>query len=348
MIGRPESAKSRAPDRPGFTCQRPGRDVPGLRILVDPRASDPRDRARRRRPIAIAARPWTPGRVPARPPECDSASGWSAEAEESWRKCRGGSYRERISDWIFGPPERYGQLSSLDARLHASSGSSRSYHRPVVRHRGTRYDLRAELPWTSDSTMISMKYFRIVLALLGGTHVLYAQPSASPTVKSMGLALGIATDSKNCKCHANAQSTCEKGGRRRRESESVEFPTVRVPGRVTVRNERNVWNFEPRIFGTKLRLASANNDSVRVRILPPESVRRREQVERSVRPRFHFQRLPVPIRRKRSVPAFYVINEYPSRPLVIMRRGKGGNGISAKDEDGTRRRANESVEENDE
>ncbi|XP_076285079.1 zwei Ig domain protein zig-8 isoform X2 [Lasioglossum baleicum] len=34
--------------------------------------------------------------------------------------------------------------------------------------------------------MIRMKFFRIVLALLGVTHVLCAQPSASPTVKSSG------------------------------------------------------------------------------------------------------------------------------------------------------------------
>ncbi|XP_015432330.1 PREDICTED: lachesin-like [Dufourea novaeangliae] len=34
--------------------------------------------------------------------------------------------------------------------------------------------------------MIRMKFFRLVLALLGGTHVLCAQPSASPTVKSSG------------------------------------------------------------------------------------------------------------------------------------------------------------------
>lgn len=34
--------------------------------------------------------------------------------------------------------------------------------------------------------MINMKFFRVVLALLGGTHVLFAQPSASPTVKSTG------------------------------------------------------------------------------------------------------------------------------------------------------------------
>lgn len=34
--------------------------------------------------------------------------------------------------------------------------------------------------------MINMKFFRVVLALLGGTHVLCAQPSASPTVKSTG------------------------------------------------------------------------------------------------------------------------------------------------------------------
>lgn len=34
--------------------------------------------------------------------------------------------------------------------------------------------------------MTSMKFFRIILALLGGTHVLCAQPSASPTVKTGG------------------------------------------------------------------------------------------------------------------------------------------------------------------
>ncbi|XP_076377346.1 zwei Ig domain protein zig-8 isoform X1 [Megalopta genalis] len=34
--------------------------------------------------------------------------------------------------------------------------------------------------------MIRMKFFRLVLALLGGTHVLCAQPSASPTVNSSG------------------------------------------------------------------------------------------------------------------------------------------------------------------
>ncbi|XP_043597567.1 zwei Ig domain protein zig-8-like isoform X3 [Bombus pyrosoma] len=34
--------------------------------------------------------------------------------------------------------------------------------------------------------MINMKFFRVFLALLGGTHVLCAQPSASPTVKSTG------------------------------------------------------------------------------------------------------------------------------------------------------------------
>jgi len=34
--------------------------------------------------------------------------------------------------------------------------------------------------------MTSMKFFRIILALLGGTHVLYAQSSAIPTVKSIG------------------------------------------------------------------------------------------------------------------------------------------------------------------
>lgn len=34
--------------------------------------------------------------------------------------------------------------------------------------------------------MIRMQFFRLVLALLGGTHVLCAQPSASPTVKSAG------------------------------------------------------------------------------------------------------------------------------------------------------------------
>jgi len=31
-----------------------------------------------------------------------------------------------------------------------------------------------------------MKFFRVILALLGGTHVLYAQSSAVPTVKSTG------------------------------------------------------------------------------------------------------------------------------------------------------------------
>lgn len=31
-----------------------------------------------------------------------------------------------------------------------------------------------------------MQFFRIILALLGGTHALYAQPSAAPTVKSTG------------------------------------------------------------------------------------------------------------------------------------------------------------------
>ncbi|XP_076679161.1 zwei Ig domain protein zig-8 isoform X3 [Andrena cerasifolii] len=41
-------------------------------------------------------------------------------------------------------------------------------------------------PWNSDATMIRMQFFRLVLALLGGTHVLCAQPSASPTVKSAG------------------------------------------------------------------------------------------------------------------------------------------------------------------
>lgn len=41
-------------------------------------------------------------------------------------------------------------------------------------------------PWNNDATMINMKFFRVVLALLGGTHVLCAQPSASPTVKSAG------------------------------------------------------------------------------------------------------------------------------------------------------------------
>ncbi|XP_011693607.1 PREDICTED: hemicentin-1-like isoform X3 [Wasmannia auropunctata] len=34
--------------------------------------------------------------------------------------------------------------------------------------------------------MVSMKFFRVILALLGGTHALYAQPSASPTVKTGG------------------------------------------------------------------------------------------------------------------------------------------------------------------
>ncbi|XP_076241452.1 immunoglobulin superfamily DCC subclass member 4 isoform X1 [Calliopsis andreniformis] len=34
--------------------------------------------------------------------------------------------------------------------------------------------------------MIRMKLFRLILVLLGGTHVLCAQPSASPTVKSFG------------------------------------------------------------------------------------------------------------------------------------------------------------------
>ncbi|XP_025267434.1 basement membrane-specific heparan sulfate proteoglycan core protein isoform X1 [Camponotus floridanus] len=34
--------------------------------------------------------------------------------------------------------------------------------------------------------MISMKFFRVILALLGSTHVLCAQPSASPTVKTGG------------------------------------------------------------------------------------------------------------------------------------------------------------------
>ncbi|XP_067207572.1 protein borderless-like isoform X4 [Linepithema humile] len=34
--------------------------------------------------------------------------------------------------------------------------------------------------------LTSMKFFRVILALLGGTHVLYAQPSASPTVKTGG------------------------------------------------------------------------------------------------------------------------------------------------------------------
>ncbi|XP_018367827.1 PREDICTED: basement membrane-specific heparan sulfate proteoglycan core protein-like isoform X1 [Trachymyrmex cornetzi] len=34
--------------------------------------------------------------------------------------------------------------------------------------------------------MISMKFFRVILALLGGTQALYAQPSASPTVKTGG------------------------------------------------------------------------------------------------------------------------------------------------------------------
>ncbi|XP_054009517.1 zwei Ig domain protein zig-8-like isoform X1 [Hylaeus anthracinus] len=34
--------------------------------------------------------------------------------------------------------------------------------------------------------MIRMKFFRLVLALLGGTHVLCAQPSALPTVRSFG------------------------------------------------------------------------------------------------------------------------------------------------------------------
>ncbi|XP_018399535.1 PREDICTED: uncharacterized protein LOC108777208 [Cyphomyrmex costatus] len=34
--------------------------------------------------------------------------------------------------------------------------------------------------------MTNMKFFRVILALLGGTHALYAQPSASPTVKTGG------------------------------------------------------------------------------------------------------------------------------------------------------------------
>ncbi|XP_012536768.1 basement membrane-specific heparan sulfate proteoglycan core protein isoform X3 [Monomorium pharaonis] len=34
--------------------------------------------------------------------------------------------------------------------------------------------------------MISMKFYRVILAVLGGTHVLCAQPSASPTVKTGG------------------------------------------------------------------------------------------------------------------------------------------------------------------
>ncbi|XP_018346660.1 PREDICTED: basement membrane-specific heparan sulfate proteoglycan core protein-like isoform X1 [Trachymyrmex septentrionalis] len=34
--------------------------------------------------------------------------------------------------------------------------------------------------------MTSMKFFRVILALLGGTQALYAQPSASPTVKTGG------------------------------------------------------------------------------------------------------------------------------------------------------------------
>ncbi|XP_076765568.1 zwei Ig domain protein zig-8 isoform X1 [Xylocopa sonorina] len=34
--------------------------------------------------------------------------------------------------------------------------------------------------------MVSMKFFRVVLALLGGAHVICAQPSASPTAKSTG------------------------------------------------------------------------------------------------------------------------------------------------------------------
>ncbi|XP_048267420.1 basement membrane-specific heparan sulfate proteoglycan core protein-like isoform X2 [Bombus affinis] len=44
----------------------------------------------------------------------------------------------------------------------------------------------AGVSWNNDATMINMKFFRVFLALLGGTHVLCAQPSASPTVKSTG------------------------------------------------------------------------------------------------------------------------------------------------------------------
>ncbi|XP_076388758.1 zwei Ig domain protein zig-8 isoform X2 [Megachile rotundata] len=45
---------------------------------------------------------------------------------------------------------------------------------------------KLEIPWNSKATMSSMKFFPIVLVLFGGTHILYAQPSASPTVKSIG------------------------------------------------------------------------------------------------------------------------------------------------------------------
>ncbi|XP_034178792.1 zwei Ig domain protein zig-8 isoform X4 [Osmia lignaria lignaria] len=49
--------------------------------------------------------------------------------------------------------------------------------------------------------MSSMKFFPIVLALLGGTHILHAQPSASPTAKSTGGSslAGVVAGSKSTK-----------------------------------------------------------------------------------------------------------------------------------------------------
>ncbi|XP_020283260.1 basement membrane-specific heparan sulfate proteoglycan core protein-like isoform X2 [Pseudomyrmex gracilis] len=57
---------------------------------------------------------------------------------------------------------------------------------------------RTRFPWNSHTlTMSNMKFFRVALALLGSTHVLCAQPSASPTVKTGGSSIASVVTGSN-------------------------------------------------------------------------------------------------------------------------------------------------------
>ena len=97
---------------------------------------------------------------------------------------------ERSSPFAFvaREPLDFGPLSSFSvvwSSVFHVKGDSLGW--PLDAATGQRkHDLLEGGPWNSDATMIRMQFFRLDLALLGGTHVLCAQPSASPTVKSAG------------------------------------------------------------------------------------------------------------------------------------------------------------------
>ncbi|KAF7414807.1 hypothetical protein HZH68_003296 [Vespula germanica] len=55
---------------------------------------------------------------------------------------------------------------------------------------------------------ITMKYFHIVLILLGGTHLLRAEPSASPFIKSVEVMLKLDNDVDGCRSVMNHPARC--------------------------------------------------------------------------------------------------------------------------------------------